>query len=111
MALKALGNVEKKQLHRLATKDLFATGNRILSKTIKKIRRKAIQRKKRKFQLILMSIKYFETQMEYRRAILDSRIKKTKEKKMTFVTRDWEDEYRNDMIMRRQSSDNWVKNK
>ncbi len=46
-ALKYLGNVGKKKLHKLATKDLFEDGFKLLKKNIKKIRKKALRRKKK----------------------------------------------------------------
>ncbi len=57
----------------------------MLKKNIMKIRTKALRRKKRKYQLIMMAMKYFETQMTYRRKILDAQMKKIEEKKLSYV--------------------------
>ena len=67
--------------------------------------------RRRKYQLILMSNNNFDTQMQYRLAILDRRIKDTLNNTMKFVECDWEAEYQRDMAIRRQRGENLVKSK
>ena len=108
-ALKKLGNVKKKKLHEKATIDLFEEGNRLLTKTLAKTRRKVKQREHRKLQLILMSIRYYETQMQYRRTILKTRVLKLKNGTLSFTNRSWENDYKDIMKVRRQRGSNRVK--
>ena len=89
-SLKKLVNVARRKLHKHATKDVFVDGHVLLKKGIAKIRRKALRRSKRKYQLIMMSMSHFETQMTYRRAILDSQMKKIERNEMSYVNRNWE---------------------
>ena len=81
---------------------------RCKKKNIAKIRRKALQRQKRKYQLIMMSMSYFETQMTYRRAILDSQMKEIETNQMSYVSRNWEEDYRDMMKIRRLKGQNCV---
>lgn len=61
-------------------KDVFVDGDAVLKKNIAKMRRKALRRTKMKYQLIMISMSYFETQMTYHRAIfLGDQTKKKKE--------------------------------
>ena len=73
-----------------------------------KVRKKAIRRYKRKYQLIHMAMKYFETQMQYRRTILKTRIQKSKDNSMTFVERSWEVDYKEMMRLRKESGEDLV---
>ena len=107
-SLKQLGNIARRKLHKHATKDVFVEGRMLLKKNIAKIRRKALRRAKRKYQLIMMSMSYFDTQMTYRRAILDSQMKKIERNQMSYVSRDWEEDYRDMMKIRRLNGDNDV---
>jgi len=107
-SLKQLGNIARRKLHKHATKDVFVEGRLLLKKNIAKIRRKALRRAKRKYQLIMMSMSYFDTQMTYRRAILDSQMKKIERNQMSYVSRDWEEDYCDMMKIRRLNGDNDV---
>ena len=107
-SLKALGNIARRTLHKHATKDVFVEGDALLEKNIAKIRRKALRRTKRKYQLIMMSMSYFETQMTYRRAILDAQMKKIESNEMNYVGRGWEDDYKDMMKLRRLNGENCV---
>ena len=71
-SLKKLGNISRRKLHKHALKDVFIHGDIMLKKNIMKIRTKALRRKKRKYQLIMMAMKHFDTQMTYRRKVLDA---------------------------------------
>ena len=55
-----------------------------------------------------MAIKYFETQMQYRRTILKTRIQKSKDNSMTFVERSWEVDYKEMMRLRKESGEDLV---
>ncbi len=55
-----------------------------------------------------MSMNFFETQMTYRRAILDSQMKKIKRNEMSYVERNWEQDYREMMKIRRQKGETCV---
>jgi len=55
-----------------------------------------------------MAIKYFETQMPYRRTILKTRIQKSKDNSMTFVERSWEVDYKEMMRLRKESGEDLV---
>ncbi len=102
--------MQHKKLNKYATTDLFDRGHELLSKNIRKIRTKAVQKYKRKYHLILMSMKYFVTQMQYQRAILESRIKKPCNNTMTYVKREWdEDGYHEEIRQRRLSGEILVK--
>ena len=83
-SLKKLGNVKRRKVHKHALKDIFVDGDILLKKNIGKIRRKALRRKKRKYQLIMMAMKYFQTQMTYRRKILDAQMKKIEAKQLSY---------------------------
>ena len=48
-----------------------------------------------------MAMKHFETQMMYRRKILDAQMKKIEEKRLSYVNRSWEGDYRDMMKLRR----------
>jgi hypothetical protein len=100
-SLKKLGNVARRKLHKHALKDVFVDGDILLKKNIGKIRRKALRRKKRKYQLIMMAMKYFERQMTYQRKILDAQMKKIEAKELSYIKRVWEADYRDVMKLRR----------
>ena len=107
--LKKLGNVRMKKMHKFISTDVFVEGKKILvKKKIVKVRQKAIRRYKRKYQLIHMAMKYFETQMQYRRTILKTRIQKSKDNSMTFVERSWEVDYKEMMRLRKESGEDLV---
>ena len=46
-------------------------------------------------------MKYFQTQMTYRRKILDAQMKKIEAKELSYVKRVWEADYRDVMKLRR----------
>ncbi len=56
----------------------------------------------------MMSMSHFETQMTYRRAILDSQMKRIERNEMSYVNRNWEQDYREMMKIRRQKGENCV---
>ena len=77
-ALKKLGNVKRRKCNKLALTDGFVEGNDLLMKTIKQDRQKAIQKMRRKFDLVEMAISYFVNKMTKRRAVLIRAIEKSK---------------------------------
>ena len=77
--LKKLGNVKRKKFNKLALSDSFVAGNDLLLKTIKKDREKAIQKMRRKFDSVQMSIDYFTNLMDQRRKVLIKAIQKSKD--------------------------------
>ena len=58
--------------------------------------------------MIMMAMKYFETQMTYRRKILDAQMKKIEAKELSYVKRVWEDDYCDVMKLRRLKSQDKV---
>ena len=56
----------------------------------------------------MMAMKYFETQMTYRRKILDAQMKNIEAKELSYVKRVWEDDYRDVMKLRRLKSQDKV---
>jgi len=56
----------------------------------------------------MMAMKYFETQMTYRRKILDAQMKKIEAKELSYVKRVWEDDYGDVMKLRRLKSQDKV---
>ncbi len=65
---------------------------------------------KRKYELTHIAIRYFDTQMDYRRAIMKSRIEKTKNESLNLMERAWEREYKRDMSERQAQGNASVKN-
>ena len=49
----------------------------------------------------MMAMKYFDIQMTYRRTVLDGQMKKINEKRLSYVKRSWEGDYRDMMKLRR----------
>ena len=76
--LESLVNAKRRKFNKLALVDSFVDGNEILTRLIVKERQKAIRKMKRKFDLVQMSINYFNTMMEERRASLKHSIEKSK---------------------------------
>ena len=99
-ALKKLGNVKKKKFNKKALEDPFVSGKKLL-KDVAKIRRRAIKRQRREFQLIDMAVRYFTTQIQYRRCILKSRLEQSKSNEFAFEEREWEASYNTIMEERR----------
>ena len=65
-----------------------------------KIRKKIVRQKARRYHLIKIAIRYFETQMQYRRAVFKSLVEKTKNGSLTFVECGWEKDYKEFMKLR-----------
>jgi hypothetical protein len=86
----------------------FFEGNRVLMKSIQKQRRKIIHRNKQRCQLILMVMRYHETQMVYKETIIKSVICKIETKSLTNDERSWEGDYKRRMKVRQQNSQNDV---
>jgi hypothetical protein len=101
IALKRM-NLKRRKKHKYIAKDVFDEGNRLLLRNIKKLRRKAIYRKKRKFELIEMASEYFDKQMAYRMQILKNRYDRSKSGVFTFrPARQFEIKYQEIMAERR----------
>ena len=98
-ALEKLGNVKRRTFNKLALKDGFVDGNDLLMKTIKQDRQKAIQKMRRKYELVQMAISYFANKMARRRAVLLRAIEKSKTH--TFIPSERQIRYRDIMKARR----------
>ena len=98
-ALKKLGNVKRRTFNNLALTDGFVHGNDLLMKTIKQERQNAIQKMRRKFELVQMAISYFANKMARRRRVLLRAIDKSKSQ--TFIPSDRQIRYRDIMRARR----------
>ncbi len=67
LALKKLGNINRKPLDSNAIIDIVVVGKLLLQKHLLKSRQKALRKQARKRDIIYHSMKYFSAQMEERR--------------------------------------------
>jgi len=102
-ALKSLGNIKRKPYNKLAIKDIFVAGKTILKKVIKKKRKKILENKRKRMQLIHLAVKSFKKRMAERRGILNDRIEKSSTESFTFEPQQFELDYRTIMIERRRN--------
>ena len=94
--MKKLGNIKKRGLHKHATTDLFAAGNQLLKKSLKKQRKRILHRRHTQFQLTIMAMKYHDAQLQHRSNALEARMKEKKCNSRSDVKRSWETEYKED---------------
>jgi len=71
---------KRKKFYKLGLIDPFISGVNLLKKPIKKQRDKALQKEKRKYELIQLPVKYFKRQMKYETRISDNTIARQKTK-------------------------------
>jgi hypothetical protein len=76
IAIKKLGNMSRKPLHKFAISDLFVRGKLMLG-NLAKTRKAAIDKREMKRRLIRQAIKYFGMQMLERRQALDKCIERS----------------------------------
>ena len=100
--LKKLGNVKRRPYNKKATTDMFTKGASDLQKKIIKIRKRALRRYQRKLQLIRMAVKYFHTQMQYRRKILRKRLEMSRQNTFVRSQRPSDLAYKTFMLRRRE---------
>ena len=101
--LKKIGNAGKKSYNTLATSDVFKRGNLLLSISICKKRKKALEKKERKRTLTLMAASYFENIMRIRRQHLAENLHRSQNMQYVYNAPMWKKRY-NEYITHRVSS-------
>ena len=96
IAMKKLGNMTRKLLDKHATTDVFAKGGLLLGGQSKS-RKKAIGKTESKRELIYASIKYFEGQLDERRARLEECILRSSNPNSRFIVPSYKQLYRQRM--------------
>jgi hypothetical protein len=96
IAMKKLGNMTRKLLDKHATTDVFAKGGLLLGGQAKS-RKKAIGKTESKRELIYASIKYFEGQLDERRARLKECILRSSNPNSRFIVPSYKQLYRQRM--------------
>ena len=101
--LKKIGNAGEKSYNKIATSDVFKRGNLLLSISILKKRKKALEKKERKRMLTLMAASYFENIMRMRRQHLAENLHRSQNMQYVYTVPMWKKRY-NEYIARRVSS-------
>jgi hypothetical protein len=96
IAIKKLGNMSRKPLHKFATSDLFLRGKLTLG-NLAKTRKAAIDKREMKRRLIRQAIKYFGMQMLERRQALDKCIERSVNVTFAYVMPSWKREFKDHM--------------
>ncbi len=94
--MKKLGNMTRKVLDKHATTDVFVKGGLLLGGQSKS-RKKAIGKTECKRELIYASIKYFEGQLDERRARLEECILRSSNPNSRFIVPSYKQLYRQRM--------------
>ena len=100
IAIKKLGNMSRKPLHKFATVDLFERGKLTLG-NLSKTRKAVIDKREMKRRLIHQAIKYFGTQMLSRRQVLEQCIDRSANMTSNYVMPSWKREFKNHMKKKR----------
>ena len=100
IALKKLGNMSRKPLHKYATVDLFARGKLSLG-NLAKTRKALIDKRDLKRRTIFQAIKYFRGQMVQRIGNLERCIARSADSTFPYTMPSWKREFKDHMKNRR----------